>query len=47
MVACASVPNITFEHGSKEVPLTVNMNIVAPAGTEVAVPTGGVNSDKL
>jgi hypothetical protein len=41
------VPNRTTEQGTKELPLTVSVNVGEPAGTEVGVPTGGTKKNKL
>jgi hypothetical protein len=47
VVACGSLPNCTVEHGNNEEPFNVSVNVGEPAGTEVAVPTGGFMANKL
>ena len=41
VVASALEPNWTIEQGTKELPVTVSVNVGEPAGMEVGVPTGG------
>jgi len=47
VVVCGVPSHLTTEHGKKELPFTVSVNVGEPAGTEVAVPTGGVIRAKL
>jgi hypothetical protein len=47
VVVCDAPSHLTMEHGTKELPFTVSVNVGEPAGTDVAVPTGGGIRAKL